>query len=440
MKSRGIVSRPVTSLRSAAWLLAVLLNLAPSQAAAIDFSVSGFGTVGYARSDQSYAYQRFIDDSGTFWRDTLAGLQIDATFADKFGATAQFKLAPATNNDDEYKGTVSWAFLSWRPTNDWLLRAGKQRIPLYLYSQTHDVGVTYDFARLPTEMYSITPNNDLVGLSFSKSWGPANGELVLDAYWGKFRGDFRFWLRDDVPPIQSSGPLFYPEDIKGGGLTLTYKRNENTYRIGLSRVVAEIRDGTPFPTSYPFVTLAPGIGYFQVDNSLPGPGVPTRDSLTITVVTLGAEQDLGSGFRVIGELARTFVPDTDVSVASTRGYASLLKRVENWTPYVVYAFLRSQPDVRSLYNSVNYNTVPDFVPGAALINASQRSAADRSFTYDQRSWAVGTSYAFSATSKLKAEYLRTHIGEVSTLVDAPSGSNIRNQNINVFSLSYNFVF
>ena len=29
---------------------------------------------------------------------------------------------------------------------------------------------------------------------------------------------------------------------------------------------------------------------------------------------------------------------------------------------------------------------------------------------------------------------------MSTLVDAPSGSNIRNQNINVFSLSYNFVF
>ena len=178
-------------------------------AAAIDFSVSGFGTVGYARSDQPYAYQRFIDDSGTFWRDTLAGLQIDATFADKFGATVQFKLAPATNSDDEYKGTVSWAFLSWRPTNDWLFRAGKQRIPLYLYSQTLDVGVTYDFARLPTEMYSISPNNDLVGLSFSKSWGLADGELVLDAYWGKFKADFRFWLRDDIPPVRRcSGQLF----------------------------------------------------------------------------------------------------------------------------------------------------------------------------------------------------------------------------------------
>ena len=61
---------------------------------------------------------------------------MDAKLADQFGATAQFKFAPASNSDDRYTGTVSWAFLSWRPSNDWLFRAGKQRIPLYLYSQT----------------------------------------------------------------------------------------------------------------------------------------------------------------------------------------------------------------------------------------------------------------------------------------------------------------
>ena len=58
---------------------------------------------------------------------------------------------PDALNDNRYEGSVSWAFLSYRPTNDWLIRAGKQRTPLYLYSETVDVGVTYDFARLPTE-------------------------------------------------------------------------------------------------------------------------------------------------------------------------------------------------------------------------------------------------------------------------------------------------
>ena len=41
---------------------------------------------------------------------------------------------------------------------------------------------------------------------------------------------------------------------------------------------------------------------------------------------------------------------------------------------------------------------------------------------------------------LKAEFMRSHIGQMSSLVDAPPGGNIRNQNINVFSLSYNFSF
>ena len=43
-------------------------------------------------------------------------------------------------------------------------RAGKQRIPFYFYSETVDVGATFDFARLPTEMYSISSNNDFTGL------------------------------------------------------------------------------------------------------------------------------------------------------------------------------------------------------------------------------------------------------------------------------------
>jgi hypothetical protein len=447
VKSRRIVAGSFRRIRWAALLLAVLINLAALPVAAVDFSVgavdfsvSAFGTLGYARSDQPYTYQRFIDKSGSFMRDSLAGLQVDARFAEKFGATVQVKVAPDTASDHRYEGTVSWAFLSYRPTNDWLIRAGKQRIPFYLYSETVDVGVTYDFARLPTEMYSIISSNDFTGLSFSKNWTMENGDLSLDGYWGKSTADLRFWIRDSIPPVQSSGAVFAEQDVKGGGLVLSYKRNEDTYRIGVHRAVFKLRDGTPFPTTFPFVALAPGIGYFQVNPSLPGPGIPTIPSLTGTAITLGAEVGLGSGFHVVSEFARSFSSNSDISPASTRGYASLLKRVDKWTPYVIYAFLRSPPGPRNLYNRVNYNTVPDFIPGAAPINASQRAGADYLFAYDQNSWAVGTSYSISATSKIKAEYLRTHIGQMSTLVDAPPGGNIRNQNINVFSLSYNFVF
>src|ERR1700682_769973 len=126
VKSRRIVAGSFRRIRWAALLLAVLMNLAPLpvaavdfSVAAVDFSVSAFGTLGYARSDQPYTYQRFIDKSGTFMRDSLAVVPVDTRVAHKIRETVQVKMAPDTANDNRYVGTVSWAFLSYRPTNDW---------------------------------------------------------------------------------------------------------------------------------------------------------------------------------------------------------------------------------------------------------------------------------------------------------------------------------
>jgi len=430
-----------------AWWMGIAIGAFTAAVSAADYSVGGadlsisaFGTLGYAISDQPYSYQRFIDDSGTFQRDSLVGLQVDARFNSNIGATIQLKVAPKTSSDSGYEVTVPWAFVSFRPTNDWLIRVGKQRIPFYLYSETVDVGVTYEFARLPTEMYSIITSNDFAGLSIGKTWSLESGEVSLDGYWGMAETDYRYWVRDDIPPFQTPGAIFWAEDITAGGIVLSYRTEQDTYRIGVHRGTGEWKDDRLFVKTFPFVPLAPGIGYYQVNDLLPGPGVPTMPSITGTVVTLGAAIGLGAGFRLVGEFAQSTFEDTDVSQASRRGYVSVLKRAGNWTPYVTYAFLRSPAVERDFYRAVNYNTVPAFVPGATLINASQRIATDMFPIWDQYSVAIGTSYAFSATSKAKAEVLRTRVGQVSSLIDAPSFGNIRNEGITVFSLSYNFVF
>ena len=125
-------------------VLAALILGWPSAILAADFSLSGFGTLGFAKSDKPYKYQRFVDDGGTFRRDSVAGIQLDAWLSPSVGATVQALASPSSNHDDRFDGTLAWAFVSWRPTNDWLVRVGKQRIPLYLYSQTYNVGTTYE--------------------------------------------------------------------------------------------------------------------------------------------------------------------------------------------------------------------------------------------------------------------------------------------------------
>jgi hypothetical protein len=413
-----------------------------SNVPAADYSLSGFGTVGFTRSDKAYRYQRVVDNDGTFKRDSVTGVQLDAWLRPTVGVTVQALASPSSTDDDQYDATFAWAFASWRPSNDLLFRLGKQRIPLYLHSQNHDVGVTYDFVRLPTEMYSISPGNDFNGISVSRTWSLGRGDLTVDGYLGTADVVGRFWFRDGIPQIQSAGPVFRAVTLNGRGVVLLFKAEEQTYRFGLHRSIGRLSNGSPLPANYPFVSLMTGVGYFQVDNALPGPGIETVRNIKNTIATFGIDLSVGHGYRVVSEYARTLVdtPAAKIANGSERGYVSVLKTAGKWTPYITYAFLRSDSDQRNLRQQVNNNTVPDLLPGAALINASQRAGADGILTYDQHSWAIGTSFALSTTSKLKAEWMRVRIGQVSSLVDAPPGSNIRNQNINVLSLSYSVVF
>ena len=75
------------------------------------------------------------------------------------------------------------------------------------------------------------------------------------------------------------------------------------------------------------------------------------------------------------------------------------------------------------------------------INAIQGRIADSVPFYDQHSLAIGTSYALTPNSKLKAEWLRTWVGEGSSMVDSPRGGPaVADESIDVFSFSYNFAY
>jgi hypothetical protein len=67
-------------------LLLALAVAFPLSASAVDMTWSGFGTLGFAQSNQPYPYLRFIDDGGTFKSDSLLGAQLDLKFDQHWGA------------------------------------------------------------------------------------------------------------------------------------------------------------------------------------------------------------------------------------------------------------------------------------------------------------------------------------------------------------------
>jgi len=131
----------------------VLLGLCRS-ANAFDYSLSGFGSIGFAINNHPIGNWRHIHDSGTFRTDSMFGLQLEARLAPRFGATMQMVAGAARDRDTGAEAAFRWAFSSYRFTDEWLVRVGRLRPPVSLNFQTGEVGVTYDQARLPVEVYS----------------------------------------------------------------------------------------------------------------------------------------------------------------------------------------------------------------------------------------------------------------------------------------------
>mgnify|MGYP001216169768 FL=1 len=413
----------------------LLVSLLPCSAGAVDLTWSGFGTVGYAQSDQPYKYQRFIDDQGTFMRDSILGAQLDVKFNPEWGATVQARLAPSAENDSAWAATMSWAFVSWRPQDDWLIRVGKLRLPLMLNTENRDVGATYEFARLPIEVYSIAPTTDVVGLSVSKTWLTGRFDWTLEGYTGKMPTYWRYYQRDVGVNSQNPGSYFVELDVKSSGLVLTARDIDNVFRIGVHEVEAT-RVGDTSHADIPYRPLAPGIGFYDIE------GARRIDKMIIPVQTLGASVLLPGDFRVTGEYARIKVDSSSQGLTRWGAYLAVSRQFGDWTPYVYYAKMKSPDDVLERYKAINGNRVPPLPPpyDATRINQSQKLAADILSPYDQWTAALGTSYRLTPTSVLKAEWSHTRSGVVSSFIDAPSGSDSSDRHINVFSLSYSFTF
>lgn len=421
-------------------LAATLVALATGTAAAQDFSWSAYGTLGYAQSNRDYKYLRNINDNGTFETDSVLGAQGDLRFTPQWSATVQVKLQQSLKSDDRWDLTPAWAFLAYRPTNDWLVRAGKMRAPLYLYSESLDVGVTHDMARLPAEMYTLAPSSDFLGLSVAKTWTRGERDLVLDAYSGRIGTTARLWLRDGVG-TDPAGARFVSVNVQSSGLVLTLRSPDGIVRGGLHRTSTRKEDGSQLPVAFPFVQIAPGLGYYQVDSRMPGPGVPTVSRIHNTIYTVGLEYTVVPTWRVIGEFERIVQKDTQVGSDQRGGYVALLHNVGRFTPYASWGWVRASEGILDWYDKLTQTQLPQFIPGAAQINAAQRAAGEATFARDQRSFALGTSFAIDARQKVKVEWMHTHIGRVSRLVDTPSGQESpRNTSIETFSINYNFSF
>ena len=176
-------------------LVSVLLHNTAS-AKQDKLKVSGFGTLATATADTS-TYQFRTDrsqaalakkDGFAFKPLSLLGLQVDYRFTDRLDFVGQFVYREQDRQNID--SVTQMAFLRYKITPSWQLRAGRVAADIFHFSDTRDVSIAYPWVKVPTEVYGIVPARSFDGTDVSYLKPFENFNLSIKGFWGQGESDF----------------------------------------------------------------------------------------------------------------------------------------------------------------------------------------------------------------------------------------------------------
>lgn len=200
-----------------------------------DFHFNGFGTLGLSYlggedEGRTYGAQGQTTDA---WRgDELSklGAQLRYGVTDRMTVTAQ---AITKAEQDSWKARIEWLYLSHQTTDRLVLRAGRLRSPVYMYSDSLDVGFSYPWLRLPDEVYHQIQSPTYEGADAIYTLPLSYGSVAFQLAAGQSKNRRNF-LMGDVYEIDA-------DDTLAGAITLE-TNSYGTFRLGYeqSKVTADI--------------------------------------------------------------------------------------------------------------------------------------------------------------------------------------------------------
>ena len=175
-------------LRLAALLCLWLPSAFAQTADSPKLTLSGYGTLGAARSSDrtaDYLIDAFKPNGPGATRewsadvDSRAGLQLALQVSPSLSAVVQ--VVSQQRHDSSYRPTVEWANVKYQATPDVAVRAGRIVLPIFLMNDSRKVGFANPWVRPPVEVYSLVPvtSSDGVDASFRSRIGDLNNHLQL---------------------------------------------------------------------------------------------------------------------------------------------------------------------------------------------------------------------------------------------------------------------
>jgi len=318
------------------------------------FNISGFLTAGMTNAsptniaDQNVA----IDDDTSFDTDSILGLQTSFRLTERADVTAQL----TAKGLDDFQLEADWAFLRYQVTDRTSFRAGKLRLPLYLFSESLEVGFSYPWVRPPQEVYQI----------------PIFNYEGVDSI-------FTLPVNDWVHKVQvfmgeDSGDTYDTNTFIGGNITSFY--DAWTFRLSAYRYDVTIKESDVIPAT-PFAS---------------------KDNKYFTFAT---NYDDGN-WLFISEISAFEVPDDTPFFRSTdAGYITVGKYFGKLLPHFTYAktYSKEEPDLQAILSRSFSASELDFFNNRLFANTDPTIFTGESYT-------LGLRYSLAESSSIKLEWKR----------------------------------
>ncbi len=244
-------------------LLGLAVCLASLPALAVEqgeYQFNGFGTVGITHmggeSDLDYGMQGQTNDG---WRgDQLSKLAVQLRYGitDTLSVTGQLGTKPVQDSWEAGPGNL---YLAWEASDNLTLRGGRLGTPIYMYSETLNVGFSYPWLRLPEEVYSLVQLTSHDGGDVLYNRSTDIGTLSFQVAGGQAIDREQYAL-DEMHDIDY-------RDVFAANLALSTD-NFGTFRVGYAEADLKITvDDTvafgPASVNFPFVTYDGNKGKFS---------------------------------------------------------------------------------------------------------------------------------------------------------------------------------
>jgi hypothetical protein len=303
---------------------------APAAQAEVKTSVSGFGSLGAGRVLTQGGTFEDYDTRWSYDTDTVVGVQLDVAASQGITFTTQAVARGFDVSDVEtqYAPELELMFIAYQATDNLRLRGGLIRPPLFIHSESLEVGYTYPWVRPPIDVYSTHAQSltHMKGVDASYYLPVGDGLLEWRLVYGaeESRVDAIAYTYDiDFEPLLGS--------------TFTLNWNEWLMRYSLYRTSSTFDSAQLSFVQDFYRDLASEDPFFNVlATNLAG-----RNVTTIYQV-MGVQLDRDN-WTFSTEFAYEAPPEEQYSVGLMGVYVSVAKQIGKYSPYVILSYAKSEP-------------------------------------------------------------------------------------------------